>query len=269
MQRHRPPSLKQPFLGDYTSMPTATAPAHNPSPAGSAGRTRLRAVAVLLLAVLLAVLAMGLTAGTAGAANTAPEPEKPLLGAVLEWGEDSAASFAERLGATPALLGHDISVPFRSSETTDIRQFLDQAASLGSHAMLTVKPTVPLEQIDHAAARSFAAEITRISAGFRGQVLVRFAPDMNGSWLDWGQQPAAYRSAFRAVAAEFKETNDAGTVMVWEPYLGGTTPLTGTATPPLPAAKALPCWTPTVTAPGTAPTGPTRPTIPETTRWNG
>ena len=43
---------------------------------------------------------------------------------------------------------------------------------------------------------------------------------MNGSWLDWGQQPAAYRAAFRAVAAEFKETDDAGTVMVWEPYLG-------------------------------------------------
>lgn len=201
-------------------MPTATAPAHNASPAGSAGQTRLRAAVVLLLTVLLAVLAMGLTAGTARAASTAPEPEKPLLGAVLEWGEDSAASFAERLGATPALLGHDISIPFRSSESTAIRQFLDQAAALGSHAMLTVKPTVPLEQIDDAAARSFAAEITRISAGFRGQVLVRFAPDMNGSWLDWGQQPAAYRSAFRAVAAEFKETNDAGTVMVWEPYLG-------------------------------------------------
>jgi len=175
---------------------------------------------VLLLTVLVAILAVVMPAGPARAADLDPAPGKPLLGAVLDWGRDSAAGFAERLGATPALFGHDVSLPVGASEPTNIRQFLDQAAALGSHAMLTVKPTVPLDQIDAGVVRTFVAEIEKISADFRGQLLVRFAPDMNGSWVDWGQQPAAYRSAFRAVAAGFKETNDAGTVMVWQPYLG-------------------------------------------------
>ncbi|WP_426227808.1 OpgC domain-containing protein [Pseudarthrobacter sp. DSP2-3-2b1] len=174
-----------------------------------------------LVAALLILFGL-LPAGAAAAAEPGPAPEegKPLLGVVLEWGQDSAESFAERLGATPAVFGHDISIPFRDAEKVNLRQFLDQAAAVGSHAMLTVKPTVPLDQLDAAAGDAFAAEVAGISAGFQGQLLVRFAPDMNGSWVDWGQQPAAYRSAFRAVAAAFKETDDAGTVMVWEPYLG-------------------------------------------------
>jgi hypothetical protein len=191
-------------------------PAHAAKPVPG----RLHAAASLVLTLLLVLLATVLPSGAARAAESSPEPEKPLLGAVLEWGEDSAESFAGRLGATPAVLGHDISLPFRGAESTNIRQFLDQASAVGSHAMLTVKPTVPLEQVDAAAAREFTAEVTKISAGFRGQLLVRFAPDMNGSWVGWGQQPAAYRAAFRALAAEFKEADDAGTVLVWEPYLG-------------------------------------------------
>lgn len=199
-------------------MPKATVLRRVPPSAAPGFRSPLPAAFLAALLLLFSLL----PAGAAAAAGPEPAPEegKPLLGAVLEWGQDSAESFAERLGATPAVFGHDISIPFRDAEETNLRQFLDQAAAVGSHAMFTVKPTVPLEQLDAAAAQAFAAEVASISSGFQGQLLVRFAPDMNGSWVDWGQQPAAYRSAFRAVAAEFKETDDAGTVMVWEPYLG-------------------------------------------------
>lgn len=168
----------------------------------------------------LFILVAVLPASPASAAEPAPEEGKPLLGAVLEWGEDSASAFAERLGATPALLGHDISFPVRSGEERDLREFLGQASSLGSHAMFTVRPTTSLDQVDAAAAAAFAGKVEDLAAGFKGKLLIRFAPDMNSSWVGWGQQPDAYKAAFRNVAAALKSADDAGTVMVWQPYLG-------------------------------------------------
>jgi hypothetical protein len=69
-------------------------------------------------------------------------------------------------------------------------------------------------------AAAFARTVKQLSTGFQGKLYIRFAPDMNTSWVSWGQQPEAYRKAFRAVAAAFKTQDDAGTVMVWQPFLG-------------------------------------------------
>ncbi len=197
-------------------MPTATGIRRVPPSAVRAVGSPLHAA---LLAVLLVVFSL-LPAGAVPAAEPEPAKGKPLLGAVLEWGEDSAQGFAGRLGATPALLGHDISLPVRSGEEQDIREFLGQAAGQGAHAMLTVRPTAVLEQVDSGAAEAFVAKVGELSASFKGTLLISFAPDMNASWVEWGQQPDAYKAAFRTLAAEFKTTDDAGTVMVWQPYLG-------------------------------------------------
>jgi hypothetical protein len=180
----------------------------------------VRAGAALLAVMLVTILALVLPAGAARAAETLPDEGKPMLGAVLEWGEDTAAGFTDRLGASPALFGHDIALPFRASEENDIRGFLEQSGGQGAHAMLTVKPSVPLDQVTADAAASFAAEVRKLASDFKGQVLIRFAPDMNASWVDWGQQPGAYRSAFQAISAAFEETDGERTSMVWEPYLG-------------------------------------------------
>ncbi|MDR7159428.1 OpgC domain-containing protein [Arthrobacter sp. BE255] len=202
--------------------------------------TKRAAAARLLPAALLTALLLLSTvipAGSAVAAEPVPDKGKPLLGAVLEWGEDSGQGFAERLGASPALLGHDISLPSRSGEEQDIREFLGQASGLGSHAMLTVRPTVPLEQVDAAAAAAFANKVKALAAGFQGQLLIRFAPDMNSSWVEWGQQPPAYKAAFRNVAAGFKAADDAGTVMVWQPYLGRDYPFERHRNAPAPGSE--------------------------------
>jgi hypothetical protein len=180
----------------------------------------VRAGAALLAVMLVTILALVLPAGAARAAETLPDEGKPMLGAVLEWGEDTAAGFTDRLGASPALFGHDIALPFRASEENDIRGFLEQSGGQGAHAMLTVKPSVPLDQVTADAAASFAAEVRKLASDFKGQVLIRFAPDMNASWVDWGQQPGAYRSAFQAISAAFEESDGERTSMVWEPYLG-------------------------------------------------
>jgi hypothetical protein len=165
--------------------------------AGSSSVPLHRKTLVFLAVMLIALIAVVLPAGPAQAARSFPEEGKPLLGAVLEWGEDTAADFAGRLGASPAVFGHDITFPYRPSEQDDIEGFLEQSSLQGAHAMLTVKPTVPLDQIDGAAAKAFAGEVRELASTFKGQLLIRFAPDMNASWVEWGQQPAAYRGAFR------------------------------------------------------------------------
>lgn len=197
-------------------MPTLFANRGVPPSAVPGVRSTLPAALVAALLLLVSLL----SAGPAHAARPEPEEGKPLLGAVLEWGEDSAAGFAERLGASPAVLDHEISLPVRSGEEQNVRDFFGQAAGQGAHAMLTVRPSIALGQVDAAAARAFAAKAKELASAFRGTLLIRFAPDMNSSWVEWGQQPAAYKEAFRTIAAEFKTADDAGTVMVWQPYLG-------------------------------------------------
>ncbi|PMY57967.1 hypothetical protein, partial [Pseudomonas sp. FW305-25] len=90
-----------------------------------------------------------------------------------------------------------ITLPFRDSERNDVDGFLQQAAAKGAHALLTVKPSVPLDQLGTAEAEAFAQQVHTLTSGFKSQLLIRFAPDMNTSWVGWGQQSAEYRQAFQ------------------------------------------------------------------------
>ncbi|WP_336885592.1 hypothetical protein [Arthrobacter sp. FW305-BF8] len=177
-------------------------------------------VRAFLLVLLLVLLPAAPAQAAAAPGETSGAGDGPLFGAALEWGEDSAAGFAERLGAVPAIFGHDVGFPLQESEKVHIREFLRQSDSQGAHALLTVKPARPLDQVSAEDAAAFARTIGQLSAGFQGRLYVKFAPDMNTSWVSWGQQPEAYQKAFRAVAAAFKSHDDAGTVMVWQPFLG-------------------------------------------------
>ena len=221
-------------MGVFISTPSAAAPKRL---ARSGRLPAFHRVAALLAALLLAVLAMALPAGPAQGARSFPEEGKPLLGAVLEWGEDTAAGFSERLGARPALFGHDITFPVRASEENDIRGFLEQSAGQGAHAMLTVRPAVPLGDVNAEAAGAFVEDVRRLAGNFKGQLLIRFAPDMNASWVEWGQQPASYRSAFQAVTAAFRDADASRYVMVWEPYLGKDYPFELNRNAPQPGSE--------------------------------
>ncbi|MFF2345888.1 OpgC domain-containing protein [Pseudarthrobacter sp. NPDC058119] len=198
---------------------------------------RPRSAASFLAAVLIALLAVVAPAAPAQAAAPTPDKGKPWLGAVLEWGEDTAAGFSDRLGASPALFGHDITIPYRESERNDIEGFLQQTAAKGAHAMLTVKPSVPLDQLGTAEAEAFTALVRGLTSGFKGQLLVRFAPDMNASWVAWGQQPAVYRQAFQAVSAAFKKGDGGRATMVWAPYLGKDYPFERNRNAPQPGSE--------------------------------
>ena len=152
----------------------------------------------------------GIPASTVnGGEGLGASPGKPLLGGVLEWGEDEAAGFAGRLQATPAVLGHDVSFPIKGAEQGYLREFPSQSAAAGAHALITVNPTVPLAEVNAGGAADFAAQLEELAAGFPGKLLIRFAPDMNSSWVPWGQQPEAYVPAYRAMAEAFDENQRA------------------------------------------------------------
>ncbi|MEO5318651.1 OpgC domain-containing protein [Arthrobacter sp. CC3] len=169
---------------------------------------------------------------TAAGEDLGAAPGKPLLGAVLEWGEDDAAGFAARLQATPAVLGHDVSFPVKATEKAYLREFLAQSASSGAHALLTVNPAVPLTEVTAGAAADFAGQLEELAQGFPGKLLIRFAPDMNASWVSWGQQPGAYVPAYRAVARAFDAESNA--VMVWQPFQARDYPFTRNRSAPAP-----------------------------------
>ncbi len=197
---------------------------------------RPRSLAAFLAVAVIAFLAVLAPASPAQAAPTTPDSGKPWLGAALEWGEDTAAGFSDRLGASPAVFGHDITIPYRDSERNDIDGFLQQAAAKGAHALLTVKPSVPLDQLGTAEAEAFAQQVHGLTSGFKGQLLIRFAPDMNTSWVGWGQQPAAYRQAFQAVSKGFRKYDGGRATMVWAPYLGKDYPFDRNRNAPQPGS---------------------------------
>ncbi|NRQ50556.1 OpgC domain-containing protein [Aeromicrobium stalagmiti] len=132
-----------------------------------------------------------------------PAPTRePWFGPVLDWTTDGATQYAERLGTGPSLYGQAVRYPLSSDDSTYLRQFVEQAAPYGSVAQLTLEPTKPLDDLTGRDARSLARQLERLHQRHGTIFLVRFAPEMNGSWTTWGQQPDAYRAAFRTVAKQ-------------------------------------------------------------------
>ncbi len=180
---------------------------------------RLPGTPVVAALVLLVCALSLLHAGPARAvqdATSSPGPQGPYLGALLDWATDSTTAYADRLGAPAAVYGRPVPLPLGEQEQGYLRDYFGQVASQGAHALLTVQPEVALEDVDDAAAAALAAQVGDVAEGYEGTVFVRFAPQMNAPWVPWGQQPEAYRDAFRAVAKAM-DAELGNPVMVWSP----------------------------------------------------
>lgn len=198
---------------------------------------QLAAVLVpLLMALLLMVPAPARAAGEAG--TTPPSNEGPYLGALLDWAADSTAGHAQRLGAPAALYGRSVPLPMSEQEQGYLRAYFGQVAAQGAHALLTIRPEVPLTDVDGPLASSLAAQVADAAKGYGGTVFVRFAPQMNASWVRWGQQPEAYREAFGVLASAMDDELEEP-LMVWSPT----------------AAEDYPFRDPSATAPSGGPLG--------------
>ncbi|MCW2582912.1 MAG: acyltransferase protein [Klenkia sp.] len=93
--------------------------------------------------------------------------------------------------------------------------------------MLTLEPTVALEDLTTDDARRLADAVAELTEADDAAFWVRFAPEMNGSWTPWGQQPAAHVAAFRTLA-DVVHTTAPGAATTWALAYGAGYPF-GTA----------------------------------------
>ncbi|WP_420179589.1 OpgC domain-containing protein [Paenarthrobacter sp. TA1.8] len=192
---------------------------------------RQRALAVLAMLLVTFLMPTGQAWGSVQQPSV-EDPGTRLFGALLDWDKDSAADYAQRLGAPAALYGQNVSMPVDEGGREYLKGYFSQIADQGSHALLTVRPAIDLKDINDDVAATFASQITTAAAGFRGKVFVRFAPEMNAPWVSWGQEPEAYRAAFDKVAAALR-ANLPDPVMVWSPTAEKDYPFqVATSTPP-------------------------------------
>jgi hypothetical protein len=183
-----------------------------------------------LVAVALGLLPIHTSTGAAVTDGEcpAPAPGEPWFGPVLDWTRDLPASYADRLGDTPSLYGQSVRYPLTDDDRTYLAEFAEQAATQGAVAALSLEPQVALGDLTNDDAHALATELAELHDRLDTHFLVRFAPEMNGSWVTWGQQPRAYVDAFRTVAAAVHDSPAADDAeMVWAPAYGAGYPFGG------------------------------------------
>jgi hypothetical protein len=229
-----------------------------PRPAGSRRAPRIRRALVAIGLAAAALLAAPFPAAAADAASArsaaasarsaaASPADLPAvlvpesgayLGATIDWSRDTAAAQADRLGAPAAVYAHSGSVPMTADQSTYLRQFVQQTAGVGAIPVLTLEPTVPLDELDQAVATGLADDLRAVLGSADAPAYVRFAPDMNAPWSPWGMQPGAYRAAFATVADAVHDALP-GAAMVWSPSWGGSYPFGADAPPSAADLRAL------------------------------
>lgn len=170
--------------------------------------------------------APGCTAAGTGGALLEPAAGA-WFGVNLDWENDSPASYAGRLGRTPAVFVEFAAFPLDDATGERLDAVIDQVADVGGMALLTLEPRGGLEAVTP----SVAAALGERLAGYNRRgvpVFVRFAHEMNGSWYPWSQQPAEFVRAFRTVADAVHRLAPASAT-VWAPNYGGGYPFAGGA----------------------------------------
>ena len=90
-------------------------------------------------------------------------------------------------------------------------------------------PTIPLQDI---AAGQYDSYLRRAADAARnmpfGEILIRFAHEMNGTWYGWSGNPSAYVNAWRRVVTVFRQQNATNVKFVWSPNVDyGNYPFSG------------------------------------------
>jgi hypothetical protein len=155
------------------------------------------------------------------------DPAGTWFGMGIDWGADSVAAVASRMGTshTPAAWTQFVGFPIADADRANLDGFYRQVRSVGGIALLTLQPNGGLATVTIAAADALA----RMLAAYRAcgvSTLLRFAHEMNGTWYPWGQDPVAYVAAFRTVAASVHRLAP-GTAMLWAPNSADGYPFTG------------------------------------------
>ena len=186
------------------------------------------------LALLLAISLAGLGVVPAYAANDFPAPAagSSWFGADLDWDDDDADLYTQRLGSNVSLLARSIDYPLTATSTSALSDLAAQARTQGAVAVLSLEPSVGLDQLTSDDAREVVEAINDLTRDLGTAFLIRFAPEMNASWTSYGQQPAAYVDAF-VVFADVVHTLALSAATAWVPAYGGGYPFGGSITDPV------------------------------------
>ncbi|WP_203135755.1 OpgC domain-containing protein [Microbacterium sp. JZ31] len=180
-----------------------------------------RAAAAVGLALLAAI---GIGGPAQAATSDAPvEQTGTWFGPELDWAEDSPQGYVDRLGETPATYAVRLGYPLDDDSRQRWQRAASDVAAQGAVLTLTLEPTAALEDLKAEDAEILAAQLDTVHEQYGTHHLVRFAPEMNGSWTDWGQQPAQYVGTFRTLA-EHVHDGSSGAEMVWAPSYGAGYP---------------------------------------------
>ncbi|MEV7934477.1 OpgC domain-containing protein [Curtobacterium sp. NPDC089185] len=152
-----------------------------------------------------------------------PADGRAWFGPDLDWGSDAPDGYAGRLGAVPSVYGVEIEYPFDRSAREEFLRATRAAAAQGAVLAVSLEPSRALDTLTRADARTANRLFQQVHEQYDTQLLVRFAPQMNGTWVQWGQQPTAFVSAFRALAAAV-HAGDSDAAMVWSPSYGAGYP---------------------------------------------
>jgi hypothetical protein len=187
----------------------------------SVRRRALRVVAALAAVAAVVPLALG-GAATATAA-TAPPADGAWFGPDLDWGSDGPDGYAGRLGETPSMYAVNIDYPIDAPDADEWRRSARAAAAQGAALVVSLEPSRPLSELGADQAARADDLLTEFHDQYDLVQLVRFAPEMNGNWQRWGQQPTEFVRAFGEIA----DTVHAGSSdadMVWAPSYGAGYP---------------------------------------------
>lgn len=148
-----------------------------------------------------------------------------LAGVNLDWANQTLAEYTESLGRRPSVAVSFSSFPLNATDTRNIQAAHAQVRDNGGMLLLTLEPRGGLDTATEKTTDGLARMLDRFNR--EGvPVIVRFAHEMNGSWYEWGQQPAAYKAAFRRMADSIHRLAP-GSATMWAPNYGGGYPFTG------------------------------------------
>lgn len=179
-------------------------------------------------AALLASLGLLWSSPAPVAADDAPRP-KPghaWFGPQLDWAEDSFTAYQRRFDLEASLVSRPVAYPLTRSSLRGLGDLARAAGAGGAIAVVDLQPSAVLTSLQEADAVQLTTQLNRLSRETGASFLLRFGPEMNGTWTPWGQQPSAYVAAFRGVAAAVHARALAAS-MVWSPVYGAGYPFGG------------------------------------------
>lgn len=186
-----------------------------------------RLLAVLPSVLLGVLLPLGVPVAAGASAEEpafpSPSPGRPWFGPQQDWLTDSASDYQERLGSTASLYGQRVAYPLTDDSTYFLQRLVTESAAQGAVPVLSLEPSVPLGELTIADAEALVEELSALTEELGTRYLLRFAPEMNGTWYSWGQQPTAYVEAFRLLAEVVHEQLPVAR-MVWSPVYGAGYP---------------------------------------------